>query len=344
MTNPNTDPIYSKVGAISWSSLITAAAGEYTGSDNRNTVVFESNEDNGGYIQRLRFKAASASNNVASVARIYINNGLSNQSVISAPGTPTAVAHTGLTGGVAHSATYYGKVVSVGEGGDLGAVSAEGSVAVTGPTGSATWTIVTPSTTHRIACSRLYVGFATGVQNEYFNIPKSSITASQSGTTLTVTAVGICPDPRISNALVPGSVFATGIAAGTYIANQILPLTAGEEMGGIGRYTLSASATVGSTTCTTDPVKYEQIISPHQMSVVVDGVAQPCSHDGQPNEQNQVLYTEVSLPATTAIATAATPDVDAILNLALPPGYEIYVGLGTAVAGGWIVTAIAGAY
>jgi hypothetical protein len=56
------------------------------------------------------------------------------------------------------------------------------------------------------------------------------------------------------------------------------------------------------------------------------------------------FYGEVSLPATTATATAATPDIDYAINEALGPGDQVYVGLGTAVAAGWAVTPIAGAY
>ena len=59
---------------------------------------------------------------------------------------------------------------------------------------------------------------------------------------------------------------------------------------------------------------------------------------------NNTFYGEVSLPATTATATAATVDIDYPLNFALPPGYRIYVGLGTAVATGWTVTTIGGVY
>jgi hypothetical protein len=59
---------------------------------------------------------------------------------------------------------------------------------------------------------------------------------------------------------------------------------------------------------------------------------------------NNVFYGEVSLPATTAIATAATIEIDYPLNFALPPGFRIYFGLGTAVAAGWVATVIAGNY
>lgn len=59
---------------------------------------------------------------------------------------------------------------------------------------------------------------------------------------------------------------------------------------------------------------------------------------------NNTFYGEVTLPATTAIATAATIDIDYPMNFALPAGFRIYVGLGTAVSAGWVVTAVAGNY
>lgn len=59
---------------------------------------------------------------------------------------------------------------------------------------------------------------------------------------------------------------------------------------------------------------------------------------------NNSFFGEVSLPATTAIATAATIDVDYPINAALPAGFTIVVGLGTTVAAGWICTPIAGEY
>lgn len=59
---------------------------------------------------------------------------------------------------------------------------------------------------------------------------------------------------------------------------------------------------------------------------------------------NNAFYGELSLPATTATATAATVDIDYPMNFALPAGYKIYVELATAVAAGWAVTTIAGNY
>jgi hypothetical protein len=67
---------------------------------------------------------------------------------------------------------------------------------------------------------------------------------------------------------------------------------------------------------------------------------------GNPQDyiQNQMFFGEISLPATTIVAAAATPDIDYPMNIALPPGYRILVGLGTTVAAGWAVTGIGGNY
>lgn len=59
---------------------------------------------------------------------------------------------------------------------------------------------------------------------------------------------------------------------------------------------------------------------------------------------NNVFYGEISLPATTLTATAANIDIDYPLNIAIPAGFRLYWGLGTAVAAGWVVTPIAGKY
>jgi hypothetical protein len=59
---------------------------------------------------------------------------------------------------------------------------------------------------------------------------------------------------------------------------------------------------------------------------------------------NNYFYGEVSLPATTATNTAATVEIDYPMNLALRPGMNVIVGLGTTVAAGWQVTLIGGKY
>lgn len=59
---------------------------------------------------------------------------------------------------------------------------------------------------------------------------------------------------------------------------------------------------------------------------------------------NNSFFTEVGLPATTASATAALPEIDVPFNIALNPGFKIYMGLGTAVSAGWIAVPVTGKY
>lgn len=71
----------------------------------------------------------------------------------------------------------------------------------------------------------------------------ASVTGSISGDVLTATAIG-------SGTLYPGGILSgTGVATGTAISSQLLPLLAGETVGGIGRYYVSIpEQTVASTT------------------------------------------------------------------------------------------------
>lgn len=59
---------------------------------------------------------------------------------------------------------------------------------------------------------------------------------------------------------------------------------------------------------------------------------------------NNHLLSEYTLPATTASASAATPDIDIPLNLPLPASHVIFVTIGTAVANGWHLTGLGGNY
>jgi hypothetical protein len=59
---------------------------------------------------------------------------------------------------------------------------------------------------------------------------------------------------------------------------------------------------------------------------------------------NNVLISEISLPATTLTEVAGLQDVAIALNRRIPAGYKLYVLLGTAVAAGWNFTAWAGKY
>lgn len=243
----NTTPIFTRVGNITRAALLKTAANDYTGVSPYNKEVFAADATNGGFLQRLRFKAVGA--NVATVARIYLNDGDPNEAVGTAPaaltGTPSA------SGGTILSGTYYGVVIAVMANGALSPIGTISSgVAVTGPTGSIawSWTAVAGAVSYR-----LYVGAtsATEALSRYF----TTATNSYSQTAMHVT--GTADDNGVWN----------------------------------------------------------------------------CK-----------LYGEISLPATIASTSAATVDIDYPMNFALPPGWKIYVGLGTTVAAGWVVTPIGGDY
>lgn len=78
----NTAPIYSLGGEVAnngttgMNQLVTAAANDYTGAGANNSLIFTADPTNGSFVQRIRFKAGGS--NVASVARIFINNGSAN--------------------------------------------------------------------------------------------------------------------------------------------------------------------------------------------------------------------------------------------------------------------------
>lgn len=79
MAGPNIDVIYSKSGDVSANGTTTMPVGmvtataDYTGASANHVLVFTADATNGGFIQRIRFKATGTC--VATVARIYINNG-----------------------------------------------------------------------------------------------------------------------------------------------------------------------------------------------------------------------------------------------------------------------------
>lgn len=59
---------------------------------------------------------------------------------------------------------------------------------------------------------------------------------------------------------------------------------------------------------------------------------------------NNTFFSEVALLATTATITGATMDVDVPCNFGIDPSFRLFMGLGTAVAAGWVALVIAGKY
>ena len=248
MSTANNSPIFSRLGDCQGGVVLTTAANDYTGQNINNAIVFTSDTTNGGFLQRLRFKALGT--NVATVCRVYgvaANTTNLAASISAVSGTPTGTPST--SGGTLLSGTYFAKIVAVDPYGAMTAVSTEtASVSVTGPTGSIAWAW-TAST--GAASYMIFVGPVTGGQCSFF-------TSSTNAFTQTV-AIG-------TRETINGSIITTN------------------------------------------------------------------------------LYGEVALPATTAIATTSTVDIDYPMNFALPPGGRILVGLGTTVAAGWTVSAIGGKY
>jgi len=57
---------------------------------------------------------------------------------------------------------------------------------------------------------------------------------------------------------------------------------------------------------------------------------------------NNVYFADLTLPATTLTEVAGQPDMELLIGVGLPPGYRLYATLGTTVAAGWYVSAVAG--
>jgi hypothetical protein len=62
------------------------------------------------------------------------------------------------------------------------------------------------------------------------------------------------------------------------------------------------------------------------------------------SNDNHTLWDELTIPATTAIQTAALPTYDLPMGFALPAGYTVVVTVGTTVSAGFRVTAVGGKY
>lgn len=59
---------------------------------------------------------------------------------------------------------------------------------------------------------------------------------------------------------------------------------------------------------------------------------------------NNVLFTEITLPAITASGTAATAEFEVPIRRALDAGFRVYVTIHTASANGWACTGCGGNY
>lgn len=174
----NLYPIFSRVGDFGGGVVLTAAANDFTGQGANNAIVYTADATNGGFVQKLRFKALGSC--AASVARIFLNNGKSRLApLISAvSGTPTGTPSS--SGGTLSTGSFFAKIYAVDQYGAITAASTEtASISVTGPTGSIAyaWTAVTGAVSYIIA-----VGLATGAQQTYFTSTTNAFTQTAPGT------------------------------------------------------------------------------------------------------------------------------------------------------------------
>ena len=161
----NTTPIFSRQGSVQGGVLIVSSSTDYLGVSTATAIVFTADTTNGSFIQRLRFKPGLY-NNVATVARIYINEGTLNlASTLTTPGTPAGTTST--TGGSLLAGPFYARVQALDQYGGVTAASAESTVAyVSGTTSGSiswTWTASAGASTYR-----LFVGPVTQGEYAYF--------------------------------------------------------------------------------------------------------------------------------------------------------------------------------
>lgn len=211
----NTAPIFSKLGDIGQSMTLTAAATtDYTGVSPYVREVYSVDVTNGGFIQKLRFKAKGA--NVATVARVYINRGGLNTNFALAPTAPTGTPSE--TGGAMLTGNYYGVIIAIGPGDSQSVIGAFSTVvAVTSATGigsiSWTWTAVVGATKYR-----LYVSpwSTTTTYSTYATRYVESLTNSHSQTSMI--EIGTFDDPTVGNQFIFGEVSLPLISAASATA------------------------------------------------------------------------------------------------------------------------------
>lgn len=168
----NSTPIFSRIGDVQGGAfLLTAETLPYSGQSTLTQVLFTADATNGGYIQKIRFK--SSGTNVATVARIYHNNGVHRlATTLTSPGTPTGTPST--TGGALQAGNFYAKIVAVDQFGGFTTPSVESAaVAVTGATASIawSWTASTGAVSYRI-----YTGPTQGGQGSWWSTTTNSYT------------------------------------------------------------------------------------------------------------------------------------------------------------------------
>jgi len=183
---PNIQPIFSRVADIQGGQLLITAAADTTGQNVFNQCVATADANNGGYFQRLRFKATGTV--VATVCRIYINNGLGTD--ISQANVPQTLTGTPSgTGGSLQTANISARVAAVDQFGAVTAFSTESAnIAVSTSTNAGSilfnWNASSNSNTYI-----LVIGATPGAEER--------IITNIQGNTYTMTAI---PNTKVSGA------------------------------------------------------------------------------------------------------------------------------------------------
>lgn len=76
----NNNPLFVKQGSLAWGAPLTAADTTKDGTSLTATNLIETANVEGSYIMGIRFKSRGA--NVATLARVFLNNGLTNATAI----------------------------------------------------------------------------------------------------------------------------------------------------------------------------------------------------------------------------------------------------------------------
>jgi hypothetical protein len=71
----NTSPIFTLLGSLQWAESIVTANNTVDLTSGTSYLVFQADATNGGYVRELRVKANPAASTVATVVRIWLNNG-----------------------------------------------------------------------------------------------------------------------------------------------------------------------------------------------------------------------------------------------------------------------------
>ena len=166
---PNNAPIFSRVGDIQGGATLLTGVIDYLGTATGSVTIMTADPINGGFVQRLRFKALGT--NIPTVARIFINNGSLNQiSTVPAP-TGFTVQSTATTGGTLTTGTYYSKIQALDQYNGVTTATSEISGFVSGPAGviNFSWNQSAGATGYR-----LFVGPTTGGEYAYFTTGTTS--------------------------------------------------------------------------------------------------------------------------------------------------------------------------